>query len=770
MNGNWTLRGTAVVVFLIGLPMVLLGAGLTLAGGTPYYLVAGILMSLAAVELWRARRNAFYLFAATLFVTLAWSVYEAGFSFWHVGSRIWLVGLLMLWISAPWVRRPLWADTEDPGFWGLRTAQAGVVASALVLAGMTMNVLSHDVADISPVTGAPSGNPSDWAAYGGNNAGTRYAPHAGLDVDNVVGLTEAWRANTRRGGRFSGTPIQIEDGLYLCTAQNVVIALDVDSGEERWRFDPGNETPAFGIFGNCRGVTHYRLPNRPRGERCADRIYTATTDARMIALDMASGEPCDDFGDGGEISLTVGMGEVKPLYYAVTSPPTVASGSLAVGGLVLDNQETEEPSGVVRGYDAETGALVWAWDIGRVGAPALPAEGETYTRGTPNVWSLTASDDDLGLVYVPTGNATPDYFGGHRTEVMDEYASSIVAIDARTGETRWHFQTAHHDIWDYDVPSQPTLIDLDVDGRQRKAVIVPTKRGELFFLDRETGEPIAEVTERTVPQTDLEHEYTTPTQPFSTGMPSFADPDFGEKDLFGLTPYDQIACRRALRDLRWEGLMTPPSIGGTLLYPGPGGGMNWGSVAVDEVHKILVVNVLQMPFVIHMLARAEVEASTDGDFNPRYGIGGPQRGTPWAASVQMFSSPFGIPCIEPPYGEIAAIDLTTRQMIWRRPVGGTAFGFPSAAGSVVTAGGLVFNAGADGFLRAFETQTGEVIWQGQLPGGAGATPMSYVSPTTGRQYVIATVPGAGGGGLGGGNTPAADAEPGGWVVAFALPE
>ncbi len=769
MKGNWVLRGTAIVVLLLSLPMIWQGAGLALAGGTPYYVIVGLLMAASAVEFWRARRNAFYLFAAALLLTLAWAVYESGFSFWHVGSRIWLVGLLMLWISSPWVRPKLWAAADDdPGFFRLRTSQVGAAASVLVLGGMTVDVLSRDVAELPSRTIVASTNPSDWAAYGGNNAGTRYAPHDVIDVDNVRRLTEAWRTNTERVGRFSGTPIQIEDGLYLCTAQNVVIALDVDSGEERWRHDPGNESPAFGIFGNCRGVTHYRLPDRPAADACTDRIYTATTDARMIALDMKSGERCEEFGESGEISLAAGMGEIKPFYYAVTSPPTIARGALVVGGLVIDNQETDEPSGVVRGYDAATGALLWAWDIGRQGGPAMPAEGETYTRGTPNVWSLTSSDDELGLVYVPTGNATPDYFGGHRTEIMDEFASSVVAIDARTGETRWHFQTTHHDIWDYDVPSQPTLVDLEVDGAMRKTVIVPTKRGELFLLDRVTGEPIADVAELPVPQTDLAHERTTATQPFSTGMPSFANAAFGEKDLFGLTPFDQMTCRRAFRGLRWEGLMTPPAVDGTLLYPGPGGGMNWGSVSVDEGRALLVVNVLQMPFVIRMIPRENVNPPTGDGFQPQYGIGGPQRGTPWAASVQMFSSPIGIPCIEPPYGEIAAIDLKTRQLVWRRAVGSTAFGFPSAAGSVTTAGGLIFNAGADGALRAFDTLSGEVIWEGALPGSADATPMTYVSPNTGRQYVISTVPGSGGTMMGGGGG-SAEAE-GGWVVAFALPE
>ena len=440
------------------------------------------------------------------------------------------------------------------------------------------------------------------------------------------------------------------------------------------------------------------------------------------------------------------MGEVKPYYYFVTSPPTLASGVLVVGGWVADNQETNEPSGVVRAYDPRTGELAWAWDMGREGDTSLPPQGETYTRGTPNVWSLTAADDELGLVYVPTGNATPDYFGGHRTEIMDKYASSIVAIDAKTGLTRWHFQTTHHDIWDYDVPSQPTLVDINLDGALRKAVIVPTKRGEVFVLDRVTGESLTEVSERPVPQTDLPNERSSATQPFSTGMPSFAHPRIREQDLIGITPFDQMACRTAFHQLRYEGPMTPPSVQGTLLYPGPAGGMNWGSVAVDERRQLLVVNNLHLPWQVKMIPREEDIARNEAQ-DPRrgYGIGGPQRGTPFAARVELFGSPFLLPCLKPPYGEIAVVDLTTQQVVWRRGFGFMNIGLPYSAGSFVTAGGLIFNAGVmDSRLRAISVDDGNLLWSTSLERASGGTPMSYVSPKTGKQYVLVLEPAAGG--------------------------
>ncbi|MEC7379972.1 MAG: pyrroloquinoline quinone-dependent dehydrogenase, partial [Pseudomonadota bacterium] len=676
-----------------------------------------------------------------------------------------------------------------PKLFSLRSVQLSAVASALVLGAMCVNQFSGTNVDFEPKQYGPAQNASDWNAYGGNKAGTRYAPFETINADNVNQLQRAWEVRTGVAGRFSGTPLQIGDGIYLCTAQNVMISLDPDSGEERWRFDPKNETPPYSLFGNCRGVTYYKLEDVADGAQCKERIFTATTDARLIAVDKDTGLPCEDFGNDGQISLLAGMGEVKPYYYFVTSPATVASGVLVVGGWVMDNQEVEEPSGVVRAYDPKTGKLAWAWDIGREGNTQMPPDGESYTRGTPNVWSLTSADDELGLVYLPTGNATPDYFGAHRTDAMEKYASSIVAVDATTGLTRWHFQTTHHDIWDYDVPSQPTLVDLTLDGERRKAVIVPTKRGELFMLDRETGELLTEVTERPVPQTDLENEWSAPTQPFSTGMPTFAYPLITESKMMGITPFDQIACRKALLDLRYEGPLTPPSERGTLLYPGPGGGMNWGSVAVDERRQLMVVNNMHLPFTVHMSPR-EQDPATNGEGPSRgYGIGGQQRGTPFSARVDMFSSPLGIPCIQPPFGEMAVVDLTTQEIVWRRPVGTAAIslpggrvgvplemGTPFSAGSIVTAGGLIFNGGVmDGYFRALDLFSGEELFADPLHAASGATPMSYVSPKTGKQYVLLTLPGEAAIGVGADHSGDTDSTTavnagGGHVVAYTLPD
>ena len=454
---------------------------------------------------------------------------------------------------------------------------------------------------------------------------------------------------------------------------------------------------------------------------------------------------------------------------------------MVLGGWVFDNVETEEPSGVVRGFDPLTGDLIWAWDMGREDRTGLPPEGDTYTRGTPNVWSLTSADEELGLIYLPTGNATPDYFGGHRSDAMEKYSSSIVALEAATGRVRWHFQTTHHDIFDYVVPSQPSLVDIPVNSEIRKAVIVPTKRAEIFVFDRETGEPLTEIAELPVPQTDIPEETSSATQPFSVGMPSFARDYIDESDMWGITPFDHALCRIQYRNLRYEGPLTPPSTGGTLLYPGVAGGMNWGSVAIDEFNNLMVVNSMHIPNVVRLFPRNEMT----GD--EQFGIGGTQLGTPYAAYSFFFLSPIFTPCLRPPYGELAVVDLANQETLWRRGLGTARdqgpLGIPSNlplpmgmfynAGSIVTGGGLIFIGGVvDSTMRAIDIYTGEEVWTDPLVGSSTGTPMSYVSESTGKQYVIVTIPSDGGGlQLETAIDESCEAESsGGYVIAYALPD
>lgn len=776
-------RFLSVVIGLIGVTLVLQGLPLVQAGGSLYYFLAGITLAAVSVLLFRGDDRGAKLYGIFLAITYLWALYEAGLDAWALMPRVAMFTVLGLWFVIPRVRRGLQQAEPSPLFEQMPTK---IVLGAFAVFAITLLLTSgrYEVGTPSAAGTGQANNPSgEWRSYGASKTGTRFAAADQINLDNVTQLEKAWEIRTRVPGEFKGTPIQVGDGLYLCTGQNIILSLDPDTGLERWRFDPDLQSARIGFWDTCRGVTYYDVPDSNPSADCAERIFTATTDARLIAVDKETGLPCADFGVNGEISLLQGMGEVIPGFYFVTSPPTIANDVLVLGGWVLDNQMTEEPSGVVRGFNPLTGELVWAWDMGREDRTGLPEEGENYTRGTPNVWSLTSADEELGLIYVPTGNGTPDYFGGHRTEEMDQYASSIVALDAGTGRVRWSFQTTHHDIWDYDVPSQPTLVDIPVDGVIRKAVIVPTKRAEVFLLDRETGEPITEVAEIATPQTDIPEEYTAPTQPFSVGMPSFARATLTEADMWGITPFDQAACRLQFKRMRYEGPLTPPTTGyGSLYYPGVAGGMNWGSVAVDEVNHLMVVNTMHNPSVVRLIPRDEVTDST------QFGIGGAQAGTPYGVYSFFFLSPIFAPCLEPPYGELAVVDLASQEILWRRPFGTAEeqgpLGIPSRmplpmgmfynAGSAVTGGGLIFNAGVvDSTFRAVDVFTGEEVWTDSLPGSSTATPMSYVSPATGKQYVIVTVADGGGGlSLETAVDDGTDDEevPGGYVMAYSLPD
>jgi len=773
----------AVVVATVGAALLYLGVQLAIVGGSIYYLLAGCALLLNALLLIRAKPFAATLYGIFLLASYLWAIMEAGLDPWALLPRLGLLTAIGLWFVLPRVRRQL-AGADIAPLLSLATTRLSVLAAAVLGIALVASNWGHEVtAPTAAGTGQARSDVGDWAHYGSSKAGTRYAPPGQINADNVGELERSWEFRTGVDGAFKGTPIQIGDGLYLCTGQNIIVALDPDSGQQRWRFDPQIDSPHFGFWDTCRGVTYYEAPPERPSTVCPERILTATTDARLLAVNAHTGERCSDFGNNGEISLLPGMGEVKAGFYFVTSPPTIAAGTLVLGGWVADNQETDEPSGVVRGFDPISGELRWAWDMGAEDISGLPAEGSSYTRGTPNVWSLTSADDELGLVYVPTGNATPDYFGGQRSEAMEKYASSVVALDAVTGKVRWHFQTTHHDIWDYDVPSQPTLADIPIDGVVRKAVIVPTKRGEVFVLDRETGEPLTEVAERPTPQTNTPFEYTSATQPFSVGMPAFARQHIQESDMWGITPIDQLACRLTFKKLRYEGPLTPPSLDGTLYYPGVAGGMNWGSVAVDEVNQLMVVNVLHMPFVVRLIERDEVTDDTV------FGLGGKQLGLPYAVYSMPFLSPLFAPCLRPPFGEMAVVDLASQKLLWRRPLGtaaeqgplGIKTGLPLPmgmfyqAGSIVTGGGLIFNGGVmDSTMRAIDIMSGEQLWSDALPVSSQATPMSYVSKKTGRQYILVTSPGKKSAPLARENavdkSSHDNASEGGYVIAYALPE
>ncbi len=767
----------SMFLVLVGGWMAAGGSWLIGLGGSWYYLPAGILTLSAAFLVWRGQLLGLWLYLALLAGTLAWALIEVGFHFWLLLPRVGLpLGFAILIVL---VLRPAARVSGKAGSIGRATGLIATVAGILLLTlfrdPVALRVASP--APASPVA-IEAQNASEWRVYGRTLAGTRYVPARAINRDNVHQLEPAW---TYRSGdipaaypeahnaySFQATPLKVGNSLYFCSPRNIVIALEAATGREQWRHDP--EIDATGVYMlACRGVSYHET-NEPDA-LCPRRILVATLDARLIALDAATGERCEGFGEHGEVSLLEGMGEVKPGYYLVTSPPTVIGDVAVLGGFVLDNMSVDEPPGVVRAYDVATGALRWAWDAGRPAEQGPWQPGDAYSRGSPNAWSLFSADAALGLVYVPTGNATPDYFGGQRSEAQGRYASSVVALDVDTGMPRWSFQTVHHDLWDYDVASQPVLVDLPIAGASVPALIQPTKQGEIFLLDRRTGEPIAAVAEQPVLAGTVPGERYAPTQPVSAGLAGLAPPPLTERDMWGATTVDQLWCRISFRRLRYEGRFTPPGLDRALLWPGNNGIMNWGSVSVDEVRQVMAVNSSYMPLLVQLLPRDQAPPGETISFDDRGVPISPQLGTPYAVSTERpFASPLGIPCNAPPWGRLSLIDLNSGELLWQRPLGTTEdvapLGVPvpgafSQGGSIITAGGLIFVAAAqDNHLRAFDTDTGRELWKARLPAGGQATPMSFVSEEDGREYVV----------IAAGGHQYLQTTIGDFVVAFSLPD
>jgi len=736
------------ILFLLAVPLLLGGLQLVLLGGSLYYLIAGFFLVSCAVRLWQQNPAAPMIYAVFMLITVLWSLYESGTNHWALLPRILPFAVLGAWFLTPWLRHSLYHG-NPPALLASKYPLYAVAVSLALLAYIAVDGYGYTVKPLSARSGINTVNTAgDWPSYGNNVGGSRYSPLDQINRDNVDELEVAWTYRTNAGGSFKATPLQVGELLYVCTGGNRVIALDADSGELRWQFDPliDPEHLEFARYftTGCRGVSYFEAPADYQGE-CSERILTATSDARLIAIDALSGARCSRFGEQGEIDLTIGMGNDPRIFNFQTSPPGIVRGNAVVGGWVLDNRSVGEPSGVVRAFDALSGDFSWAWDMGRPGIHTEPLRGEVYTRGTPNVWSLFSVDEELGLIYAPTGNETPDYFGGQRLESSEQYASSVVAIDGETGSVRWSFQTTHHDIWDYDVPSQPVLIDLPGEnGEKVPAVLVPTKRSEVFVLNRVTGEPIFDIQELPVPQEGgVPEDYVAATQPFAVDLPNFRE-DLSEAKMWGATPLDQLWCRIEFKKMRYDGHFTVPGAGTIFQFPGNAGGHNWGSVSVDQVNNIMVVNPMLLGNQLTLIPRDELPE----------GVQGNQLGTPYSHTTVRFLSPLGIPCNQPPYGVLAAIDLETKQLLWERPIGSAkesgpfgiksrlpvTIGTPQSAGTVTTAGGLIFSAGTfDNTIRATNISDGREMWSDSLPFTAHATPMSYLSPA-GEQTVVITVP------------------------------
>ncbi|HQR03149.1 MAG TPA: membrane-bound PQQ-dependent dehydrogenase, glucose/quinate/shikimate family [Rhodocyclaceae bacterium] len=774
-SNQWGLWLLGAVLALIGLALGLGGVKLLGLGGSPYYLLAGLACFFAGILIGRGKPAGLTLYFAFFLLTTVWALWEAGLDFWQLVPRLAVFLALAVYMLAPWVQGAIQAEGRKKAP-VLQVVIAAIGILALGAAAMTSNGTHLANATDTPA-GVPDKSATDWREFGQTSYGDRYSPSNQITPQNVAQLKPAWiyhtgdtmanYPNTKSAFMFEVTPIKVDETLYLCTPHNIIIALDAATGKERWRHDPKVNDSGVAMM-VCRGVSYYET--RDKTLDCPKRILEATIDGRMIAVDAATGARCQSFGNHGEVNLREGMGQFEPGFQYTTSPPSIVGDVAVVGGFVLDGENVHEPSGVIRGFDARNGKLVWAWDMGRPDTGPLKP-GETYTQSTPNAWTPFSADPALGLVYAPTGNRTPDYWGVDRTAADDMYSSSVVALDAATGKVRWHFQTVHHDLWDYDVGSQPVLVDFPVAGGTRPALIQPTKHGEIYVLDRATGAPLTPVEERPSPKGDVPGERYSPTQPWSVGMPSFTPPPLRERDMWGTTPFDQMLCRIQFKSLRYDGKFTLPSTTPTLEYPGTFGIIDWGSVAVDTGRDIMVVNTSGMPFSIQLVPRAEFDARKAGKA-PKSGHWGsaPQYGAPYAVDFGPLMSKLGFPCAPPPWGMLYGVDLKTRKIVWSNTLGTTQdiapFGISvsggyNIGGAAVTRGGVTFiGATIDNYLRAFDTRTGKELWKGRLPAGPQAGAMTYTDGKTGKQYVV----------IAAGGHPFMQTKHGDAIVAFALPD
>ena len=801
--GTWLITALAVVVALAGLALAGGGIYLIVLGGSWYYAPAGLALLATAWFLFRRSRLAVWIYLALFAVTVGWAMWESGFNGWAQIPRILTPFVLLLLILAclPGLRSGPRLDR--------RVASAGLAGFAgLIIAGGLLSDIDHPLraqettpvppADIPNITAPVPASVStpevgaDWPAYGGSHLATRYSPLDQITRDNVGQLQKVWEFRTgdlpEDDEPFGNqnTPVKVGDRLFICSALNKISALDAATGAEFWTYDPAVSPDNVGYNASCRGLVYFDNPAADRTELCATRTVNLTHDARMIALDTETGQLCPDFGNGGIVNLLEGIGDTAPGFYAPTSPPTLVRDVLVVGSQVSDGQTREAPSGVIRGYNAVTGELEWAWDMGRPDQKGQPPEGEIYTPGTPNSWTIASGDDELGLAYIPMGNSAVDYWGGDRSEAENTYSTAIVALDVETGNVRWHYQTVHYDIWDYDLGGQGTLVDFPTPDGPVPAIIMPSKQAQFYILNRATGEPLVTIEERPAPQGGVEPERLSPTQPYVTDFPNLLKPDLTEANMWGITPLDQLWCRIQFREASYQGVYTPPTLDRPWIqFPGYNGGVDWGGVAVDPQKNIMIANYNNMPNYNQLLPREEVDEMgilpiTDVNYNPEAGGGShgsisPQAQSPYGIRVNAgWRVPLtGMLCKEPPYGGIAAIDLATRKVLWDRPFGSARkngpFGIPSMlpltigtpnnGGGVITASGLFFIAAAtDDLFRAIDIATGEEVWSVELPAGGQATPMTYESE--GRQLVVINA-----GGHDFMETPIGD-----YFIAYALPQ
>lgn len=780
---------TSIVLAILALALLYMGGKLLMLGGSAFYALMAVGLLITAILLFRNQRSALALYAVLMWITLAWIIWEVGFDKWQWIPRGDLFGVIGLWLAMPWVVKPLYQGERR-----FHTFLGGtVIVMIVVVIGLCFYDPLPQAGTISNAREQTSdqGAANDWTAYGGTTNGQRFSSLNQITKENVQNLEVAWTYHTgdlRQDAdaseyTFEATPVKANGMLYFCTPHNEVHALDPETGAVKWKYTPNKDRSYLQQHQTCRGVSYYeQSPVAAQDSAaapaiCRKRIFNATTDAQLIALDADTGKPCADFGTNGVVDLHANMDEVRPHALMQTAAPLVAGKLVIVGGSVMDNGfNSGNPSGVIRAYDAETSRLVWNFDPANPENTAPIAAGQNYPQDTPVAWGTLSADLKNGLVYVPFGNASPDEVGIERdaNSNTEKFRDALVALDLQTGAFKWRYQSSNHDLWDRDNPSQPSLLDIDYQGQKQPVVILPTKTGNLFVLNRLTGQPVYPVN-----QVKVSTEGGVPGEKFAATQPvsslNFIPDPLTEKSMWGITPFDQMSCRMDFRSLRYDGNpWTPATEAGSLIFPGNIGVFNWGSVAVDPQRQMLIAAPVRLAYKYNLIKRTpqtETQRLFTKDGQPYWNEN--FQGD-YAIHIQQLASGLGIPCIAPPWGRMVGVDLKTGKTEWLRRVGVTKnlktsflpgrfpIGFPMGmvahGGPLLTAGDLVFHgATADNFFRAYDSTTGELLWQTELSAGAQATPSTFMGKD-GKQYVVIAA-----GGHGSLGTQAGDS-----VVAFRL--